>query len=113
MKWRKAKGSNGVVIHTEELAGEFGIDKNTELANRIYRIGQVLETMRESEFIVISKKKGAVEFSTHRTISIMNQIGTTILKVLFDRLKRKVEETLGDVQFVLGKEWAQETLRFC
>ena len=33
-----------------EVAGEFGIKKKTELANRIYSIGQVPEAMKESEF---------------------------------------------------------------
>ena len=35
MKWRKAEGSDGVVVERVEAAGEFGIEKITELANRI------------------------------------------------------------------------------
>ena len=46
MKWRKAEGSDGVVIEMVEAAGEFGIEKITELANRIYRTGQVPESMK-------------------------------------------------------------------
>ena len=103
MKWRKAEGSDGVVIEMVEAAGEFGIDKITELANKIYRTGQVPESMKESEFIVIPKKAGAVECSKHRTISIMSQMGKIILKVLNDRLNRKVEETVDDVQFGFRK----------
>ena len=48
--------------------------------------------MRESEFIVIPKKEGAVECSKHRTISIMSQVAKIVLKVIDERLKRKVAE---------------------
>ena len=37
MDWRKAAGSYGVLIEMVETAGEFGIDKITELANTICR----------------------------------------------------------------------------
>ena len=60
MKWRKAEGSDGVVVEMVEAAGEFGTEKITELANRIYSTGQVPEAMKESEFIKIPKKDGAV-----------------------------------------------------
>ena len=56
MKWRKAKDSDGVVVEMVEPAGEFGIEKITELANRIYSTGQVPEAMKEPEFIVIPKR---------------------------------------------------------
>ena len=103
MKRRKTEGSDGVIIEMVEAAGELGVDKITKLANRIYRMRQVPETMKESEFIVIPKKEGAVECSKHRTITIMSKIGKIILKVLTDRLKKKMEETVGDVQFHFRK----------
>ena len=33
MKWRKAEGSDGVVVEMVEAAGNFAIDKIAELAN--------------------------------------------------------------------------------
>ena len=59
--------------------------------------------MKESEFIVIPKKNGAVECSKHRTISIMSQMGKIVLKVLNERLERKVNETIDNVQFGFRK----------
>ena len=38
MEWRTAEGSDVVVVEMVEEAGEFGIEKITELANRIYSI---------------------------------------------------------------------------
>ena len=103
MKWRKAEGSDGVVIEMVEAAGEFGIRKITDLANLIYSTGEVPENMKESEFLVIPKKSGAVECEKHRTISIMSQVAKIVLKVLDRRLKRKVEEIVDKTQFGFKK----------
>ena len=103
MKWRKAEGSDGVVVEMIEAAGEFVINKITNLANTIYSTGQVPENMKESEFLVIPKKNGAVECGKHRTISIMSQVAKIILKVLDERLKSKVDEGVDKAQFGFRK----------
>ena len=103
MKWRKAEGSDGVVVEMVEAAGDFAISKITNLANTIYSTGEVPENMKESEFLVIPKKNGAVECGKHRTISIMSQVAKIVLKVLDERLKRKVEEGVDKVQFGFRK----------
>ena len=67
MKWRKAEGSDGVVVEMVEAAGEFAINKITSLTKSGYNTGQVPENMKESEFIVIPMKNGAVECNKHVT----------------------------------------------
>jgi hypothetical protein len=103
MKWKKAEGSDGIVVEMIEAAGEFAISKITELANKIYSTGGIPERMKESEFIVIPKQEGAVECGKHRTISIMSQVAKIVLKVINERLKRKVEETVDGAQFGFRK----------
>ena len=103
MRWRKAEGSDGVVVEMVEAAGEFAIGRIVELANKIYRTGKIPERMRESEFIVIPKKEGAVECSKHRTISIMSQVAKIVLKVIDERLKRKVAEFVDEEQYGFRK----------
>ena len=103
MKWRKAEGSDGIVVEMVEAAGEFGLGKITELANLIYSSGNVPEKIKESEFIVIPKKEGGVDCSRHRTVSIMSQMSKIILKIVNERMKRKVEETVDNVQFGFRK----------
>ena len=49
MKWRKAEGSDGVVVEMVEAAGGFAIEKITELANKIYDTGNIPERMEVSE----------------------------------------------------------------
>ena len=60
--------------------------------------------MKESEFKVIPKKDGAAKCSKHRTISIKSQMGKIVLKLLNERLERKVNETVDNVQFRFRKE---------
>ena len=59
MKRRKTEGSDGVIIEMVEAAGELGVDKITKLANRIYRMRQVPETMKESEFYCDTEEGGS------------------------------------------------------
>ena len=103
MKWRKAEGSDGVVVEMVEAAGDFAIEKITELANIIYDTGNIPKRTEESEFIVIPKKEGAVECGKHRTISIMSQVAKIVLRVIDERLRRKVEETVDRAQFGFRK----------
>ena len=60
MKWRKAEGSDGIVVEMVEALGEFAIRKITDIANKIYRTGIIPERMKESEFIIIPKKVGTL-----------------------------------------------------
>ena len=103
MRWRRAEGSDGVVVEMVEAAGDFAIEKITELANQIYDTGDIPERMKESEFIVIPKKEGTVECGKHRTISIMSQIAKIVLRVIDERLKRNIEETVDRAQFGFRK----------
>ena len=103
MKWRKAEGSDGIVVEMIEAAGDIAIDKVLALANRIYRTGEIPEIMKEAEFIVIPKKEGATECEKHRTISITSQVAKIVLKVIGLRLKSKVEQYVDEEQFGFRK----------
>ena len=74
--------------------------------------GQVPETMKKSEFILIPKKKEAVVCNKHRTNSFMSQIGEIIMKVLTGRVMRKMEETVGDGQFCIGNRMGIRSATF-
>ena len=103
MKWRKAEGSDGIVIEMIEAAGGIAIDKVLALANKIYRSGEIPELMKEAEFMVIPKKEGATDCEKHRTISIMSQVSKIILKVIGLRMKNKIEQYVDDEQFGFRK----------
>ena len=103
MMWWKSEGSDGIVVEMIEAAGDVAISKILGLANRIYESGEMPQSMKESEFIVIPKREGAVDCEKHRTISIMSQVGKIILKVVGRRIKTRLEERVDEEQFGFRK----------
>lgn len=85
-----------------QAAGDFAIEI-TNLANQTYDTCDIPERMKESGFIVIPEKEGAVECGKHRTSSIVSQVEKTVLRVIDERLKRKTEETVDRTQFGFRK----------
>lgn len=102
MKWRKAKGEDGVVIEMMEAGRELVVNKIMELANQIYSTGCIPEQMKQSVFIIIPKKQGEIKCEKHRTISITSQI-KIILKVIRERILMRVMERVDNVQFGFRK----------
>ena len=103
MKNDKAEGGDGVVAEMVEAAGEFGIKKLTELANKIYDSGIIPEKMKENLFIAIPKKAGTVECKEHRTIALMSQMGKVILRVIGRRIKSRIMENIDERQYGFRK----------
>ena len=60
--------------------------------------------MKNSEFIVIPKKVGAVDCSKLRQIIIMSQRAKIVMKVLDERLKAKANEHVDEEQYDFRKE---------
>ena len=58
-----------------------------------------LKKMKESDFFVILKKNRVVECAKHRTFSITGHVAKIVLKVLYKKLKRKVEDEVDKAQF--------------
>ena len=54
--------------------------------------------MKESIFIPIPKKPKATRRQEYRTISTMNQVTKLLLKIVMNRVKRKIEAELDDAQ---------------
>ena len=112
IKWRKAEGRDGVVVEMVEAAGNFATHKITNLANTIYRTGEVQQYMMESELLLIPKKNGVVECGKHRTNSIMSQVARIVLKALDERLKIKVEDGVYKAQFGFRKSLGTRNATF-
>ena len=52
-----------------------------QLANRIYDTGHIPTPMQLSIFVAIPKKPGVMDCNKHRTISVMSQLGKTVLRI--------------------------------
>ena len=105
MKKGKSAGNDKITIEMIEASGDYGLRKITELTNKIYDTGFIPEEMAKSIFIVIPKKPGTIECSQHRTISLMSQLTKIILKVILNRIRRKIQSEIAEVQygFMQGK----------
>ena len=68
------------------------------LCNEIYNTGYWPKDLKESIFIHIPKKPKATRCQEYRTISIMSQVTKLLLKIVMDRMKRKIEAELDDDQ---------------
>ena len=101
----KSSGNDDVTIEMILASGDFGLRKIAELARKIYDTGYIPKEMYKSIFIAIPKKPGAVECNLFRTISLMSQITKIILKVILNRIKRKLKPEIAEEQygFMKGK----------
>lgn len=77
----------------------------TEIANKVYNLGQITEQMCKSVFIAIAKVSGTLYCEKHKTISIMSQITNIILKVILKQLHGRIRSKVSDEEcgFVEGK----------
>ena len=74
------------------------MDRLTQLCNEIYNTGYWPKYLKESICIHIPKKPKATRCQEYRTISIMRQVTKLLLKIVMDRMKRKIEAELDDAQ---------------
>ena len=78
---------------------EFGEQALTELYNDIYETGYIPQDLLKSVYITLSKKSKATECSDHRTISLMPHITKIFLKIILKRMRKKVDNEVGEEQF--------------
>ena len=87
MRNYKAAGPDGIVIEMIEALEEYGVEKLTEIINKIYDDGKFPEVLSKSIFITLPKKPSAVHCEQHCTINLMSHVTKIILRVLILRLR--------------------------
>ena len=95
----KAPGDDGITVEMIKLLEEFGIEKLTDLYNVIYSTGTFPEELLKSVYITLPKQPRATECSNYRTISLMPHTLKIFLKVIQDRIGRKIDREVGQTQF--------------
>ena len=89
MRKNIAAGPDGVVIEMTEALEEYGVEKLTEIINKIYDDGRFPEDLSKSIFITLPKKLTTVNCE-HHAISLMSHVTKIILRVLLLRLRSKI-----------------------
>jgi len=99
LRIRKATGVDVVPGDVLNLLGEGGLKILTKLINTIYEPGEGPKDFTEFTMITLKKKAQATKCSYHRTVSLIAHTGKIIEKILRRRIKRKIEDVLGEDQF--------------
>ena len=86
----------------------YGIDKITELCNRIYDTGYIPDDMRKSTFIPIPNKTNAVNCTYFRNISLMSLVTTFLLKIILHRNISVINREIGENQSGFRKKGTRE-----
>ncbi|KAI5732155.1 hypothetical protein M8J77_022354 [Diaphorina citri] len=98
-KNRKAPGPDS--IHTEimKLFDSETLKPIAILFNNIYNTGLIPDDWLKSVFVTLPKIPNAKKCNQYRTISLMSHALKIFLKVIHQRIHRKIEENLGITQF--------------
>ena len=99
MRNKKATGDDDVPGDVLKLLGEGGLKIMTKLINTIYETGEWPKDFTEGTMIALKKKPQATKCSNHRTISLIVHTATIVAKILRKRIKRKIEDVLGEDHF--------------
>ena len=99
MRRNKAAGPDGIVVEMLEALEEYGVEKLTDIINKIYDDGEFPEDLNNSIFTTLPKTPGAVECEQHRTISLISHITKIILRILLLRARSKIKLEIGVEQF--------------
>ena len=99
MKDGKAVGSDEVHIEVLKLMEENGLNIIVKLFNNIYNTGAIPRDWLKSTFITIPKKSKPKKCEEYRTISLMSHVLKLFLKIIHERIYRKLEERIGQSQF--------------
>lgn len=98
LKPGKAPGDDEISTEMLQALDEIGIDKITELCNKIYDTGYIPDDMKKSTFIPLPKKSKAVNCTDFRTISLMSHVTKILLKIILYRNSAAIDREIGENQ---------------
>ena len=103
MKNRKTVGGDQIPAEILKTLEKNGLERVTDLVNKIYDTGEWPEDLIKTIMVPIPKICNAQECKHYRTISLISHVGKVITKVILERMRRKIEENLEEDQFGFRK----------
>ena len=98
MKKEKATGSDEISTEILRTLDDQNIDVITNLCNIIYKSEVIPTDLKQSIFITLPKKSKAQSCAEYRTISLMNHITKLLLKVIEQRIVKKIDNEVRRLQ---------------
>ena len=91
LKKGKATGSDEISTEMLRALDDENIDVITNLCNIMYNSGVIPTDLKQSIFITLPKKSKAQSCTEYRTISLMSHVTKLLLKVIEQRIVKKID----------------------
>ena len=98
MKKGKATGSDEISTEMLRALDDENIDVITNLCNIMYNSGAIPTDSKQSIFITLPKKSKAQSCTEYRTISLMSHVTKLLLKVIEQRIVKKIDNEVSRLQ---------------
>ena len=98
MKKGKARGSDEIWTEMLRALDDQNIDVIMNLCNIIYNSGVIATDLKQSIFITLPKKSIPQSCTEYRTISLMSHITKLLLKVIEQRMIKKIDNEVSRLQ---------------
>ena len=98
MKKGKATGSDEISTEMLRALDDENIDVITNLCNIMYNSGVIPTDLKQSIFITLPKKSKAQSCTEYRTISLMSHVTKLLLKVIEQRIVKKIDNEVSRLQ---------------
>ena len=95
----KAPGPDDIPIEILKLLDVNGVKVLHQLFNCIYDTGKIPDDWLMSTFVTLPKKPSATQCKDYRTISLMSHVLKLFLRIIHQRIYRRIEEHLTNTQF--------------
>ena len=98
MTREKATGLDEISTEMLRALDDQNCDVITNLCNIIYNSGVILTDLKQSIFITLPKKSKAQSWTEYRMISLMSHITKLLLKVIEQRIVKKIDNEVSRLQ---------------
>ena len=98
MKKGKTTGSDEISTEMLRALDDENIDVITNLCNIMYNRGVIPTDLKQSIFIALPKKSKTQSFTEYRTISLMSHVTKLLLKVIEQRIVKKIDNEVSRLQ---------------
>ena len=95
------------------FGNNFWVIELTKLFNKKYALGNIIECMCHSVFIILPKAEGTMECKNQRIIIIMSQVTKILLRMILKSVTSKTKPELSEEHIVLFSKNRTRNTIFC
>ena len=112
MQTGKPAGPDEIPVEMLIALDHDGVDLVWEIVNKIWKTGNFRETCLKSVFVALPKIPVTLDCSNHRTIILISHILKVLLKIILQRVRRKIIPEIPENQFGFMRDWGTRNATF-